>query len=394
MLATMRRSTFALFFLLTCGGMEPEDVSTSNTTSASSWSLNFSLPRPVAPTTPAPVAQEDPYAEWADWCEPVEYDVVCETAADCAKVEVPAIHHPLKCLHPWWSSDESVKVCAPGYARRDERRWRYDRLRLLVREQYFGEAELCEADVPVHKQGWRCQRAWKRGEALTKFLWTIYKRETTGRPWKRHRLNPDLSANLQAWVRRAPHYGWEVELACANGKKRCRKSERVVRDFWATSEDANPHYGARERWQYGLGAFGQNAALWVEVWDPKAPPELLCREVPAVETYLRRARHAVRVMKSGVDCDGDGKKEHFKEPTWVELHAAVSGGQICPGRRSAAQDDKFRRRLKKEGADPEEVVTLEKLGRPIEVENQNKRLAQLEGMLQSVLPAPRGKTWH
>jgi hypothetical protein len=334
------------------------------------------------------------YEGWKNWCEPVDYDVVCKGDDDCSGLNYKAIGRSLQCVNPWWSKDEDLKICAPGYARRSERIWRYNRLRSIIGSAYFDESDHCVDDGrPVHKQHWRCQREWKRGELLTKFMWIPYKRETTGRPWKRHRLNPDLSANVQAWVRRADDYGWNVELVCDSGNRRCRKSELAIGDYTPMDGvESNPHYGQRHRWQYGLGPYGQNAALYVENWDPMAPPEILCRELESTEAYLRNARVAVRKLASGVDCDGDGKKDHWdKQPTWSIVHGAASSGKLCPPNTKGERGmmERFRDRAERDGLDPDGIVTLETLGKPIDPGRQNEIAAEIYAIVNQKLPSPK-----
>lgn len=389
----MQRSTLIWGLLLVaCTVRDPveydakEDVLTSMV-------MQAPVPKPKIeePEPPESIPQEDPYAGWSTWCEPMEYETVCKTDKDCADVYVEAIGRPLKCVQPWWSKSADLKICAPGYSGKKERAWRSSRLREIVRLQYFGETEHCALDGrPVHKEHWRCQREWRQAETLAQFLWLVYKRETTGRPYKRHRLNPDLDANLAAWVRRAQDYGWEVELACSNGRKRCKKDKKYVKSYKPVGDAFNPHYGSMHRWWYGLGGLGQNAALWTDTWDKMAPPEILCREVPSFETYLRRARRVVTQLDGGVDCDGDLKKDHWDHaPTWAVVHRGASGGKTCPPKN---QDNKheqdFRRRAKREGLDPDQVVTLDMLGTPIERENQNQRMAEIYAVLDEKLPHP------
>lgn len=337
-------------------------------------------------------AEKSPYAGWDTWCEPHTNEVACQQDSDCVGLDHP-VGHPLRCLHPWWAKgNKELKICAPGYARRSERDWRHNRLREIVRQQYFDETEHCaDDDRPIHKQHWRCQREWRNAERLTNFLWIPYKRETTARPWKRHRLNPDKVANEKAWVRQAGRYGWKVETACLNGKKRCKGGMRVVKASYPISENANPHYGEMWRWEYGLGGLGQNAALWTGGWDTMAPPEILCREVEQFETYLRRARQAVTDLSNGIDCDGDVKKDYWdKKPTWVVVHRAASGGKICPRNNASRKkfEDAFRRRAKSAGLDPDEVVTLEMLGKPIKKDTQNERAAEIYAQLEKKFPLP------
>ena len=379
-----------------------------------------------APATPAAVepevTQEDPpsgdeiYDNWKNWCEPLEYEKQCKEDKDCAGIQ-HAAQRPLRCVAPHWREKGSdLKLCAPGFSGRVERRWRYARLRELIGQQYFDEPEHCsdwswevirndegkarkfkrewESGKPVHKQNWRCGGQWRRAEELTKFLWLIYKRETSARPWKRHRLNPDRAANERAYVKHAKRYGWVVETKCIGKKKRCRSHDRYITGSYPDpeAERQNPHYGNRYRWAFGNGGLGQNTALWAASWDPMAPPEILCLEPVQFETYLRNARDIVKKLDGGIDCDGDLKKDYWnKGPTWAVVHRGASGGKVCPPKNTAKTAEyrkKFEKRAKNLGLDTEKVVTLEMLGKPIPKEGQNVRLEELLTILDEKLPAP------
>lgn len=382
---------------LNCRTSQPQSAIEYDSPSRFAQALQ-TLPELPEVELPVPAqAQEnsDPYEGWQTWCEPVVNDIECSSNADCQDIEYGEIGRPLRCIKPWWAKSSELKICAPGYARASERKWRKQRLREIVRQQYFDETKHCVLDGrPIREESWRCQRECKRAETLTNFLWLVYKRETTARPWKRHRLNPDRGANMKAWVRRAHDYGWQVQLGCTNGKKKCTSKLKYVRDYQPLADvPTNPHYASMHRWQYGLGGLGQNAALWTDTWDSMAPPEILCREVVAFETYLRRARDVVGMLVSGIDCDGDGDREYVNSsPTWVDVHRATSGGKVCPPKSQrdyrGTHGKNFRRRAAREGLDPDQVVTRTMLGKPIERETQNERLAQINAVLEMKLPHP------
>ncbi len=145
-----------------------------------------------------------------------------------------------------------------------------------------------------------------------------YDRETTRRPFKRHRLEADLRANRTSWFKQAPAYGWEAVVDEGGNFVTMDKAE----------EEASPHYGERHRWHYGLGPFGQNAAIYVRYWDTAAPPEVLCKEVEAVESYLRNARRVVKNLRNGIRCRGEYYEN--RAPTWEVVHRAASSGKSCP----------------------------------------------------------------
>lgn len=391
-----------------------------------------------APEDPKPEEAEvlaDPYAGAREWCEPLFYETRCQKDEDCADLTVDVIGRPLRCGRPWWSKKDDLRdeegkpitVCLPGYAGPLERTWRKARLREIVAQAYFDEGEHCDPwtwdrvkdhrrfvqrfnGEGVHRQHWRCQREWASAEKLASFLWVPYRRETTGRPWKRHRLNPDEKANLDAYVDQAKVYGWKVELGCATGKRlrRCKPQNRVVERVTPLpdAKRRNPYYAEPKRWQYGLGGRGKNAALGVLDWDVMAPPEVLCLEVADTEAYLRDVRHAVEVFRGrGVNCDGDYYKgrairvsekdgerveTEVDEPSWIDVHRVASGGKFCPqkGARAKKFQANLRAALERNGVRPDEPVTLGMLGRPIPKEGQIERAQEILATVDAKLPPP------
>jgi len=338
---------------------------------------------------PEPQKATDPYAGWQNWCEPVDYQSACQEHVDCKDAEQnhPA-HRPMRCYNPWYAKkNPDYKICAPGYARKSELNWREGRLREVVAQSYFGEVDYCEYDGrPIRKEGYKCHRARRAGDLLTSFLLIPYDRETTRRPWKRHRLDADLRANRTAWFNQADKYGWRI-LTDKSGE---------TTDFELAQNWGSPYYGERHRWHFGLGPFGQNAALYVRYWDVKAPPEILCREVESVEAYLRNARRIVRNLKNGIRCNGEYYED--KSPTWTVVHRAASSGKICPAtegqgpkakKRAAKKLASFRAGAKAHGVDPDQVVTLKMLGASIPQETQNVRSAEIYAVLDEKWPVEK-----
>ncbi len=405
--------------------------------------LLTSFQAPPAPARETSV-QPDGYAGWENWCEPTWYEGECQTDEDC-RGKSHAAHRgaPFRCLHPWWAESDELRICAPAGASKTERRWRYARLRELVSQLYYDEAEHCEwewemeakpkrprkfhrrwADgKQMHHQGWRCQREWAKAERLTNFLWVPYKRETSGRPFKRHRLNPDETANKKAYVREASVYGWTVELACeVEGRSvgRCPRfrsgpmkgKKRVyIKDAYPDpeAERHNPYYGDRYRWEYGLGPVGKNTAYGVQDWEVMAPPEVLCLEVPGIEAYMRDVRGAVRLYRGTRPpvCGGEpyrGKairryedKETGEiaevvvaEPSWFDVHRVASAGSWCPkkGKKAAKLRRNFRAQMESRGVDPDQPVTEEMFGRPLARKGQWARAQEVLAHLEAVLPPP------
>lgn len=421
-----------------------------------------SLSMQVAPSSTAATVQ-DPYTGWSRWCEPMWYEQPCDDHVECRDIAHVA-RRPLRCVRPWWSkrddlrdsNGEPLKICAPGFTAKSERRWRRSRLRELVAQAYFDEPLLCPDwsweviggegkpkrfervwanGKPTHQQHWRCTQEARAAQTLADFLWVPYFRETTARPWKRHRLDADVAANATAWLKEASAYGWVVELACEDGRpltrgddghwrdakgRRCRKgrdsrgkytrNRKVIADYFPdpNAERHNPYYGERHRWQYGNGGVGKNTAYGTQDWDMMAPPEILCREVEGFESYLRDARHAVSVLRQGgVDCGGDSRyrgratvlerdpmtkevvgEREVAEPSWSDVHRVASGGRFCPrlGSSGAAYARKFSARMTSVGLRASAPVTLEMLGEPISRENQNERAAEILVRIEAVLP--------
>lgn len=157
------------------------------------------------------------------------------------------------------------------------------------------------------------------------------------------------------------------------------------------SEHANPYYPQMNRWKYGLGPYGHNAALFAAVWDIYAPPEILCREVEPTEVYLRRARKVVRDLEGGIDCDGDRKRDYQdKNPTLAVVHRGASGGKLCPKNTASRKkhEENFRKRAERAGLDADEVWTLDMLGKPMEAKTQNLQAARIYDHLEQAFPFP------
>lgn len=111
----------------------------------------------------------------------------------------------------------------------------------------------------------------------------------------------------------------------------------------------NPFAGDAERWQtYGL--FGMNSNYFTQIWDRTADPRVLCDAVVDVLVYQRAAQRMLAKMARTGAC----------APTWANIHAAVSSGKLCP---PEARLSDFRRRSRKAGIDPEQLVTPATLGR-------------------------------
>jgi hypothetical protein len=213
--------------------------------------------------------------------------------------------------------------------------------------------------------------------ALTALLWLEALKESSFRPWARHRMQGDLHANARSWTSRAEKYG-----------------HRSDADGLQLEVDGNPHFAEPERWSTGLGLYGSNAALHTSAWDPMAPPEVLCREEIATEAWLRRARASVAKIASGIDCDGDGKREYRGlacndagcGPSWYDVHNATAAGKLCPS--DVERMRKFARRAKTVGLDPWARVRIADLGEPIPRETQNEVARELRARMDAVSGRP------
>ncbi len=234
-------------------------------------------------------AAADPYAGYQSWCE-APVPPPCRTDDDCRSLPSVA-GRAQRCVRPWWSRTAGDRVCASPWPGRREQAWRRARIEQVAKEISFSR-----------------NSSGARGNArdLAAFLVLVAGRESSLRPWKAHRLNGDVRANRTAWARMHERY----------------------RD--------SPHYDDRERWQ-GYGLFGQNSPLFVHHWDPAAPPEVLCREVEAVATYLAKARIALRKQADlGIT------------PTWASVHAALAAGEVRPSKKTL---DRFRNLARKRAPD-------------------------------------------
>ena len=393
--------------LVACGGASPTERTVVALRAPYAGSGTAMLVQTLVPSSEpfrhASVARSGP----RDWCEPVHYDTLCQTEQDCVGLQHVS-GRPLKCVQPWWAKGTNDKICAPGAAGRTERAWRRARQREVIAQLHFDESALCPAwrwEIAHERKRVRfervfesepssaCKRAGQRAQTLADFLWAPYLRETTARPWKRHRLNPDQAAAERAWARNDERYGWDIRV------KRLRKreagSERALESATPISEVHNRYYDQMDRWQYGLGSFGMNAAFYVATWSPLAPPEILCLEPQANEVYLRKARHAVKVLRGdGVECGGvryhgrairDGRV--VAEPSWMDAHRLASGGKYCPTS-SFALGEGFRRRLKSVGINPDTPIHLADLGSPLPRQGQDERAMAVLDEIDRKLPVP------
>jgi hypothetical protein len=255
-----------------------------------------------------PRSKADGYAGASSWCEGFVASA-CTSDDECHVLSRPH-GRSLRCVRPYWAKKgDDTKVCASKWPSRREQAWRQQRLTAIV-------DSLCRG---------RCN-----AKELAAFLGVVAVRESTWRPWKAHRLNGDVRANRETWAQMAKKYA------------------------------GNPYYRDRERWQ-GYGLFGENSPLFVYLWDPMAPPEVLCREVEAVVTYVERARIAAR-------------KQHNLglRPTWATVHAALAAGEVRPRPETLAR---FRKQAARVGLNADRAVDERSFGRPLGTTVAARRLA-------------------
>lgn len=266
----------------------------------------------VDPPEPEPARAVQVRDPRSNWCEPLDQPF-CTSDRECTDGS--------ECVTPWWAvTGTETKVCARPMPGLDERRWRSARIRVYV-DHVCRRADGCEPND------------------LHAYIRVLALRESTWRPWKRHRLTPDLEAAQRAW-------------------------ERSGNLFYGNPAAADP-----DRWGSGVGLLGQIPAHWLQRWDPMAPPETLCGEVEAVEAHLRAGREAVRKIVSGVQCDGrtfTGTAEG--RPSWYDV-SRVNSGSLCPG--SLEHQEAFAARARRVGLDPWAPVTAADLGDPIPRDQQD-----------------------
>lgn len=124
-------------------------------------------------------------------------------------------------------------------------------------------------------------------------IWAL--RESSYRPWKRHRLNPDREAAWVAWNRhrwtksREKHYKTVMQTNSAkDGTQAYWQAKAGLRRILSYKD--NPTFGAPYRWSTGLGLYGMQPIYHVKRWDPNAAPEILCDPIVATVVAVWAAR--------------------------------------------------------------------------------------------------------
>lgn len=176
------------------------------------------------------------------------------------------------------------------------------------------------------------------GTGFKKLLALVALRESSYQAGLVHRLSPDLNASYVSWRKMSTRY------------------------------ENNPYAEDPTVWQtYGL--FGMNSNYFTLIWDKEADPRVLCDPIVDILLYRRAALRALRKMNSGAIRCKDSNGESFDitlDPTWYNVHRAVSGGKICPSKheeRAASMRKYFVRRATRSGLDPDGRVTTKMLGK-------------------------------
>ena len=304
-------------------------------------------PAHVLVSSPAPVSESshysDPVAEPAhaaetrasrrDWCEPLELPLCQARGAACPDMPDGTSR---RCQRQWLRPNSDELVCTPSVPGMAIKNWRRARLRTIVDS--------------VCKRSQGCAPG-----QLDSYLGVLAMRETSLRPWKMHRLGEDADAAKSAWARR--------------------------HEIFADS----PAHDQPWRWQAGVGYYGQNPALWLDLWDASAEPETLCGEIEATIVHLRAARRRHSLLVRGVECDGEifhGTGEGGA-PSWYDISLVNSGSGACPATdgEALAKRKSFERRCERVGLDPYAPVSRVMLGLSVHVNEQEVFASKLRERL-------------
>lgn len=381
--------TALLLLLLTSGssmGLTPEKGSTPSDVALDTPTKN------ALEAEAEPEPEEDPYAGYETWCESL-HKTVCECPErDPIECERPTeacsddrTGREQKCIRPRWARNAGAWTyrCYPRWLRSSEQRTQREVQRLIVEqlckppawaddlekwgtENKMGDdpSKLCWRLKGGSKALGRCRTGhFCQPKKLAEVLALVAARESSWDNATSHELNRDVTANRISYAK-AKERGWY---------------------------EGNPHFSQQDRWERGYGWHGFNAALHVRYWDPKAPPEILCRQVESTEVYLRKARHAFRKLwsmygdkRERVYALDTGEAIAVKGVTWYDIHRAVSTGSLTPAkiittRKWSNGSKKWvptgfvgRARTSLYDIDPFESVMWEMLGDGIPPERQNE----------------------
>jgi hypothetical protein len=182
-------------------------------------------------------------------------------------------------------------------------------------------------------------------------------RESSYRPWARHRLEGDLSASARAYLASAYLYGWETRWAREDQKT---GNLAAIQLSPIQGRLQNPYYTIPERWvSGGIGLGGLNIAYSLHRLDPGAPPEILCD--PVINTIVQISIGRAAVDKYGAN-DFYGVQAIYGGRTYATDSGrprplSCSGGD-CPAelayplrRRAMAHDEDLSKRCEDKGID-------------------------------------------
>lgn len=299
------------------------------------------LPSSTTQTEALPAPQPAPIivnTSARNLCEPLEWPLCAKRGELCSPMPDGTKR---RCRQRTRRHGAVELVCVPEVPSREIQSWRRARLRTIVES-------ICDP------------RKGCRPNDLMNYLTILADRETSRRPWKRHRMDVDRESASQAWT---------------NNKHRYADSP-AVDEPW--------------RWATGLGYYGQNPALWLWRWDEQAEPETLCGEVESTLVHLRGARQRWRLLTAGVACDGEefhGSSEGGA-PSWYDISLVNSGSEACPAQpgdgRRWRQRRSFERRAERFGLDPYAPVSLKMLGTPVAQGKQAEFVAKVYAQVTKV----------
>lgn len=199
-----------------------------------------------------------------------------ETSAPATEVPVVAPAQPeFERLEP--VSFESVSTPVPeeeketviGLCEPMDERWKYPT-----------DEQRAETRALIKKT---CRAMGVGSEDCKFFYGVISGRESSHRPWVRHKLPGDQAAALVSYMRNSHEYGWSV-----------RWSDDGDLEYMEYGESQNEYFTDASRWSYGLGLGGLNVSYHLSKFDNLAPPEILCDTVINTMVQITIARYAVR----------------------------------------------------------------------------------------------------
>ncbi len=334
----------------------------------------------------APIA--DPYGEHETWCEGL-YKMSCECPGrDKMHCEEPKEPCPADrtgraqlCSRPYWARKAGSfnYTCRPPWLSTPQQKVRRESQAVIIENlctppTWWSDLKRNHTDQDPDRYCWRLRagsaalkecrsRHYCNPVKLAKLTAIVAGRESTWDNETTHESNYDIEANRNSYAK-AKRKGWYA---------------------------GSPHFHNVERWQVGYGWYGFNAALHVRLWDPMAPPEVLCRQVEGTETYLRKARGSFKKLwaRYGDDVERTyttdvGEVILVKGVTWYDIHRAASSGKLTPEeviktrkwskKKKAWKPAGFvvRARGRKIKLDPFETVMWEMLGEAIPIDRQNE----------------------